>query len=309
MNQLEFKEALLNTGVFVRTGRRGQYRCRECPFCGDIKNHVYVKIVLEDDTEPVVYYCFKCNAHGLVNREFLEFYGIENITIPKSRRKRKIDVGVSDASKLMTLIGDNDASVEYAKRYIQQRVGVIPSMDELNMFQVIGNGYSYAKEFLGGNLSRIESDRVWFRCTNGTMIGRKTHDNVEHRWVKYTGDARIDETALYTIKKPVDLHQAVNVMICEGVMDCIGLYYHAPIENCVYIACLGSEYNNGIRYMLNRGIFGDSITIRVMKDADVKKVKLNHRLTQFFKSVSVYQNTSSKDFGVCADKISIEKCF
>ena len=73
-NLLKYKEELLNTGLFRRVSE-GQYVCKTCPFCGDTKGHMYVLIKLNDDT-PVLYNCFKCNSHGVMNKKFLSYFNL-----------------------------------------------------------------------------------------------------------------------------------------------------------------------------------------------------------------------------------------
>lgn len=300
----EFKMFLLDTGIFKKTGRKGQYRCQECPFCGDMKAHMYVKISLDNPQEPVLYYCFKCNAFGFINQEFLSYYGIENTRIPKCFARRKLDTG-GYSVKQIDLIHDND-DVSAIVSYIQQRVGVTPTMEELKQFQVIADPAAYVKMITGSD-AKFTNDRIWFKCANGSMTGRSVDDHASRRWVKYTIEGSVGKM-LYTIKKPVDLLKPINVLICEGVIDCFGLYYHYPIDNAMYIACLGSHYDDGIQYMIDRGIFGDSVYIKIFKDNDVKTVKPNKRLWSFFKNVSIYHNTEAKDYGVPSEKIFIEKC-
>ena len=89
---------------------------------------MYVLIKVMMDT-PVLYNCFKCNARGIMNREFLEYFGIDDIDVPKVKNKRRIQPsGVSD-QMTEDLFDDNDGEmIQMCTDYIQKRVGVIPSM-------------------------------------------------------------------------------------------------------------------------------------------------------------------------------------
>lgn len=301
MNLLELKETLLDTGLFYRTGSRGWYRLQECPYCGDLKRHMYVYIDLDNDT-PVGYNCFKCNAHGIIDEKFMDAIGLGDLKIPKGKKRRRID------DSIITDVGDmiHGCDVRYIQDYIHQRVGVTPTMDDLISFNAIGDPFSYAREYLGGDMKGLRN-RIWFRCGNGCMIGRSIHDDAGMRWLKYSGNAHVTDKYIYSIKKPFNTGSVVNLCIVEGVMDAIGLYYYQPMENPYYLACLGRNYSDAMMYALKRGIFGDSVCIRIFKDADVKQVSVDSKLSSFFKSVSVYRNILGKDYGVCADKIEIEK--
>ena len=302
----QFKEALLNTGLFKKTpSNPEQYRCKTCPFCGDMKWHMYVLIKLSDDT-PVMYHCFKCNESGVMNKQWLDYFGLD-IKIPRQTYKKKLDV--STVSAIVNQISCNDTDdVRMVSQYIFDRVGHAPTLEQLQMFQYIGNPFQYVKEYLE---PEIQSDyylkqRCWFKLTNGNICGRAYNKNEKMRWLRY-GTKNCVGRGLYTMKEPIDLYKPINVCIAEGVMDVIGLYYHYPVTNAFHIAVLGKDYYMGIQHMLNMGVFGDSVNIKIFKDADVdfNKIKVDRHVRQLFKKVEIYQNTLSSDYGVDGDHIEI----
>ena len=302
---LEFKSLILRSGLFVKkTG--GWYRGTNCPICGDTKRHYYIHMDFDEDS-PVIQKCFKCNAKGVVDSSFLECYGITwDGNIPSGKFNKRLYGKNGDFKKFE--IKDDDIDKEYALRcirYIESRIGIGGlTIDDLKMFNVILNPRIFANVVLGVN--DVNYDRCWFMCTNGMMIGR---DFVKKRdgWEKFKGKSNNTDRMLYTIKKPFDMYEDINVCICEGIMDCIGLMYHGGIKNGVYIAVLGRDYMAGVEYIINRGFFGDSVCIRIYKDADVKHVQIDKELCNWFKSVDVYMNTLGKDFGLTEDEIEIEK--
>ena len=306
---LEYKEKLLATDLFMKTGRRDWYKVQVCPYCGDAKKHFYVRIDLEDPDSAVGYKCFKCNCHGILGHKFFEFYNLDDIKPVRGKRRRHIDTeGVS------TIVPDllpADCDVSNVSGYIRSRIGVMPTRDDLVAFQFIGNPYGYASEFLNDRPGNARFDsRHWFRATNGLMLGRLTRDSERgDRWQKYSGTAILKDAALYTIKKLFDLQLPIVACICEGVYDCIGLYYYYQNENPnhIYIGCLGSDYNMGLSYLINHGIYGDSVSIKIFKDSDVRQVSLNDKKVRLFKSVSVFGNTRQKDYGFPKDQIELEK--
>lgn len=310
-SQAEFKRKLLDTGLFRKVSGDGQYVCKTCPFCGDTKSHMYVLIKQMDDT-PVLYNCFKCNAKGVVNEQFISYFGIDDIPIPKIKGRRKIQPsGVSVALVDLLNLETDAGMIGTASEYLMKRVGVRPSVDDLKAFQLIGNPEDYVTAYLGGDTKGLK-DRVWFRLSNGNMIGRSVIDDCRNRWKQrnYVGQRSdgMNGSGVYVIKRPLDTHQTINVCICEGVMDAVGLYYHGNISNPVLIGCMGRDYVKGLKYVIDLGIFGDSVNIRVYKDADVDHVRIPKQYSQLFKSISVYQNAIGKDYGVPGDQIQIEKC-
>ena len=300
----EFKRKLLTTGLFRKVSGDGQYRCKSCPFCGDTKDHMYVLIKQNDDT-PVLYNCFKCNAHGIVNQTFMDYFGIDDIEIPKVKGRKRIRPGVDNTVIDVLNVETDTETIRVASDYIEYRLGVRPSAEDLKKFMLIGNPVEYVTAYLDGKTWGLK-DRIWFMLNNGSIIGRSLNEDNNSRWMKRSVVGTM--AGLYSIKQPVATDKPINVCICEGVMDAIGLYYHGNIPNALFIATMGSRYEAGIQYVIDAGIFGDSVNIRIYKDADIERVFVNKRYVPFFKSISVYRNTLAKDYGVYSDKIEIEKC-
>lgn len=306
----EFKRKLLDTGLFRKVSGKGQYRCQTCPYCGDMKNHMYVKID-QDSDEPVVYKCFKCAAAGILNQEWLDYFDITGIQLPKIKGLRRIQSsGVSTIIPELIDFDKDAEAIQIASAYIQKRVGVMPSKNDLKAFQVVGNVTNYVTAYLGGDMRGLK-DRVWFRMANGNIAGRAIDDKNEFRWRKRnrtTGSDVVNCSGAYIIKNQVDQYEPINICICEGVFDAIGLYYHSGVRNAVFIACMGMDYQAGMKYALNMGIFGDSVNIRIFKDSNIDVVRLNPRWRNMFKNITVYHNSIGKDYGVPADQIEIERC-
>lgn len=305
-SDLEYKQKLLDTGLFKRVSE-GQYTCQVCPFCGDRKSHMYVMIKLTDDT-PVLYNCFKCNSHGRMNKKFLEYFNIENISIPRTSFRKKIAESKASTSTITT-VSEND-DIEGVCKYIQSKVGHYPTLSELQYFQYIGKPNVYANEYLGMSLqTTVLKSRNWFRLTNGAIAGRWYDDDHQCLWKKYS-PKNINDRGLYTMKIPFDLYQPINVYIAEGIMDVIGLYYNYIQDNNIYIACMGRNYITGIQHLISMGIFGDSVNIKIFKDSDVKKsdIRIDNNLRKLFNQIDIYQNTIGHDYGLLPDKIEIHKC-
>lgn len=295
-----YKEELISSGIFKRVNNY-QYRCN-CPFCGDLKGHMYVLIRMDDT--PVLYNCFKCNAHGKMNKKFLEYFGIDNIKIPFTSKKKIIESKTSSNANIETVSPNDD--ITNICEYIQSRVGHYPTLSELQSFQYISNPELYAKDYFGKtNINKTLFNRYWFRLTNGNIIGRYIDDTKTPRWLKYNHIT--NSKGLYTIKNPFDAYKTINVYIAEGIMDVIGLYYNYIQNNNIYIATLGRNYADGLNHLISMGIFGDSVCVKIFKDSDFSKIWIDDHTRQLFKRIDIYGNMSAKDYGVTPDKLDIHK--
>lgn len=305
----EFKQRLIGLllpGEYKRVSST-QYRMRECPKCGDMKFHLYIKIDVNTD-EPVLYNCFKCNSGGIVTESFLKQLGY-NIDVPTFNYGKKLNMNSNMSSKIPSILVDETNNIDTIVSYVNDRVGHVPTLCELQYFHYIGNPHKYANDFLGNEGSLTINNRVWFQMTNGNMIGRSIKDNDNMRWLKYkTTKAR--GVGLYKIAMPVDLYQPIHVIIAEGVMDVIGLFYnYKETFNNIYIGTMGKDYCKGIKYILDKGLFGESVYIKIFKDPDVplNKIWVDEELRSLFKKVDIFENCSGYDYGVKPELLDIHK--
>ena len=317
MSLFEFKQFLIGTGAFRRiNGNQKQYTC-SCPSCGDNRKHMGVKLDLSSD-DPVFFNCFKCGYHGIINKKFLESLNIDVSRIPKMSfssmsLSRRIDTDNKVKTNLKEFTCDENTNISNVCRYIESRVGTSPTLKDLQSFLYMDDPASYANDFLVNN--KIDpkwfdvEHRSWFRMTNGNILGRWHDDKHDHRWFKLKAD-KLKHNGIYVAKFPFDVSKTINVYIAEGIMDVIGLYYNYISGNNIYIAVLGNNYISGINYLLNAGIFGLSVNIKIFKDPniDVKNIYINPVVRNLFGKIDIYQNILGYDYGVLPDKIEIQKC-
>lgn len=302
---LKFKEALLSSGIFKHMNTY-EYTC-QCPYCHDNRQHCYVKIDTATDS-PVVFWCHICTSHGLVKKDFLEYFNLE-IPMPKFTGSKPLDRNNGVAIKVIgdTVTEKNDIS--RVSEYVHGRVGHYPTLEELQMFQYVGDPRKYAFDYLGYNgEGRPFNNRFWFKLTNGNITGRWKDDNTDHRWMNFKTN-RVRGGALYTFKKGFDPYKPIVVVIAEGIFDVIGLYYNGSIENGIFIAVEGKGYERGVKYILSKGIYGDNVSVRIYRDPNVENysVYVDPVSRELFKSVDLYYNTFDKDYGVTPDLLDIHK--
>ena len=306
----EFKQRVLEMlvpGEYKRVSST-QYRIRECPKCGDIKFHLYLKIDVNTD-EPILFNCFKCNSGGVVTEAFLKQLGFDNINMPECNYGKRINMPINVTNKIPDILVDTSNDVRVVSSYINERVGHVPTLSELQYFHYVGNPFKYANDFLGNDNIGSIRNRMWFQMTNGNIIGRTTKENDSMRWLKYK-TTKVRGVGLYKIGIPVDLYQPIHVIIAEGVMDVIGLFYnYNETDNNIYIGTMGKDYVKGIKYILDKGIFGNSVYIKIFKDPDVpvNKIWIDYNLKSLFKRVDIYENLSGNDYGVKPELLDIHK--
>lgn len=300
-----YKQNLILSGAF-RKASGDRYTC-QCPFCNDNKNHMYVYIKFDDT--PLLYMCFKCHESGIVNKEFLSYLGLDDIRIPKSNKKFRKHIDFNKINQNIVTC-NNDDDITDICNFINRKLGVIPTIEELQQFQYISNPFRYSTDYLDyhGN-DYIFKHRHWFKLSNGCIIGRHDIDNQKINWLKHKS-TNITRSGVYNIKTQFDLYKPINVYISEGVMDAIGLYYHYIHDNTIYIAVLGRGYGDGMKYLIDMGIFGDNVNIKIFKDSDVNcsYIHIDENMKKLFHSISIYENVIGKDYGLKKNEIEIQKC-
>lgn len=309
---ITFKKQLIECGFF-RKKTKQEYTC-QCPFCNDNKRHCYVKIDINDNS-PVVYHCFKCLSHGIINKKFLDYFGLR-FEIPKFgnfksfTNKKKAEDHVSIDPSL-TFVNEQD-NINSIQEYTYRKIKETPTIEELQMFQYIANPIKYSREILSLRDNEYKyRNRNWFKLTNGSMIGRHVQDGTEINWLKIKPN-NVSSSLLYKFRKPIDLYSPINVMIAEGIMDVIGLYYHyKEFDNCMFIAVLGKGYNNALEHLLNIGIFGSSVNVKIFKDSDVDNNYLINTCynpyKNLFNKIDLYENLIGKDYGLPSEFVDIHK--
>lgn len=304
---MDYKEMLISSGYFRSVDGSSEYRCN-CPYCGERKQHMYLKIDIRSG-DPVVYHCFKCGVKGILNDKMLNMMGMENIQLPTNvNHFKRLDIEETVSDKMVMTCDEHD-DIHRIQQYIFERVGYYPTLSQLQEFQFVGNPFMYTKTYLGYDERINLKQRNWFRLTNGNIIGRTDNDNTEMRWLRYKS-SRIKSAGIYSIKNGFDICKPITVCISEGIMDSIGLYYQNISNNSVvFVSVLGKNYQRGIEYILSKGIFGKSVNICIFKDPDVKpnSIYIDKNLKRLFNKVELYENVKGYDYGVKPELIEIKK--
>lgn len=306
MNITEFKRLLIDRCGLKPGGRNVWWRARTCPFCGNNKWKFYLYININDESS-VGYDCKRCNCKSyVIDKIVLASLGIDDIDIPQF----KISSNVKRNGELFTDIEllPDESDISGIQNYVYSRLGVIPTFDELKSFQYVADPIKYLQMVTTEEFNKNKFiNRFCFKMTNGGLTCRYKNDT-QTRWIKHSV-VKNAGPGIYTIHSNIETVQPINVCIAEGVFDIMGLYYHAGIDNCVYISSQGTNYGAGIDYLLDKGLFGNSVSVGIYKDGNVNNcdIHYNKRYKKLFKSITIYENIIESDYGHTKDKIEIHK--
>lgn len=306
MNIIDFKRMLLDNCCLRPGGKGVWWRAQTCPFCGHNKWKFYLYIDINNESS-VGYDCKRCNRKGFaIDKTILEGLGIRDVEVPRFKGGNFIRQN-SEAFNDIVLLPD-DANISKIQDYIYERIGVVPTFDELRMFQYVADPAKYCSMISSKGFNKnVFINRFCFKLSNGALACRY-HNDTRQRWLKYSV-TKDNGPGIYTIKSEFSYDQPFEVCISEGIFDAIGLYYHLNNPNNVYIACEGTNYAAGINHMISKGLFGKHVSIGIYKDGDVKnhEIRYNKRYKKLFKSITIYENVIAHDYGHPKSEVEIHK--
>ena len=294
-----------------------EYRIR-CPICGDSQKdpndtHCYIRCS-NDPLEPLMYNCFLCNAHGIVNKYFLKKLGLNQHVqmLAITNRSHKIPLNsVSDVSMVIgtPVIASNQVA------YIENRLGKGFSYADYDRFKIVWDFRGiipYIESAKVRNTLPVGNDRITFLSDDkATLLVRNlTPADHDHAWRKI-GIMRSNSRSFYTIKSSLDLFttEPVVINIAEGVFDILSVYKNFyDVPNSLFIAALGSDYIPALEYMISKGIIGTNVSVRIYIDNGIDVQELTKGLERFkwlFHNITLYWNTIGKDVGIDIEHIKL----
>lgn len=304
-----------NVDVFKKVNNV-QYRIR-CPVCGDSQKnlqdaHCYIKCS-DDPAEPMLYNCFKCNAHGRVDQVFLSKLGIHSDAASKLTTQKYSRIGTIKKMNIDIITGSPIPGSPQI-RYIEHRIGNGLTLDDYDRFKIIWDMNEIRKHISDKRILNTlpnMNDSISFISDDRTCImSRSLSDDAETRWRKIkimNSDAR----SFYTIKASFDLFtkDVITVNIAEGIIDILSVYKNFNDgANSVYIASLGSDYISAVDNIIMRGMIGPNVIIKIYVDSDVSIRTIKYQLRKYkwlFNKIIILQNIKSKDVGVPIDQIKL----
>lgn len=294
-----------------------QYVIR-CPLCGDTDKdpthaHCYIKCS-NDPLEPLQYNCFLCNNNGRIGRYFLDKLGIEQDLI----KEYGTDIRYNKLSTMKDIkelnLSDIDMNSDQI-RYIEYRLGKGLTKEDYMKFRIVPDIHELEpyisdkriKHTLPSNMNSVS----FLTEDNSLLLTRLFEDDGNRRWMK----KRLfhsDNKSMYTIKTLLNLftEEEITINISEGVLDVISIYKNFNEGLNVHIAVIGSNYIEGLEYMMSKGLIGENIKVKFYIDDNINAKQLKNQLKIYkwiFKSIHIYENILYKDIGTKIDKIQLKE--
>lgn len=337
-------EALYERSTYIKKVNNTEYRTR-CKFCGDSQKnrntgHLYIKINPEDNY-PMVYHCFKCEASGIVDGEFLNIMEIDDVNLKSSVKSLN---KTSDKLKNNNFInGDYDNIMFDYKRpeikrcvkteYIERRLGKTLSDDDLTSLKTITS----LRDFLILNnihdlqlpnyyLHKLENNYVGFLSYgNSHILFRDITGKENLKWIKYPITEQSKQSRLfYSVESVVDIfsNDTININLAEGVFDIASCVFNInnSTENSINIAVCGKHYLSILNKLLMLGFVGSNINLNIYADNDLEFnknsknpttlgyfQKLLYKYKYLYGRINILYNVIGKDIGVPINEISLAK--
>jgi len=339
VDTIEFKMKMREIFLSMKYAHRTSLNqiALRCPLCGDSKKdpkktRFYVKIDMENDV-PIVFHCFNCDESGIITPSVLRSVGISDLKLNtdllnynKSAKKniaKTLGIKNNYLNYKVPDIKDSDLN-RIKKEYIENRLGLFFSYDELKRFKIVFSLLDFLKTNKINDLTvykqralTLENDYVGFLSANNSLIVyRDITDKNKMRYDKYPIiKDELSNDKFYTIPNTIDVMTSdkLTINIAEGTFDILGVYYH--IMNCnddnnIYIAVMGSGFLAPLQTFISKGIIGSNITINIFSDAD-KDIRFYNKVIEnvypFVGEINIYYNELEKDYGVPKDRIKLKR--
>lgn len=337
---LEFLKINIPDGHIKSGGK--QYLCR-CPFCGDSKHansaHFYIKVP-QEESEAMLYNCFKCGAKGKFNANTMQALGmntndpIASEIYKNNKKSRKI----TKNNIIRYNISYNKISMcslsEMKINYINKRLGLnLGYQDMLNLKIVLNLGDILEENQINeytrhiNVVKQLDEHFLGFLSFDNSVINMrnletgKVHENIDKRYVNYKIFNNQDAIKYYMIPTVIDLlsTEPIKIHIAEGPFDILGIFFNVcngVLKNSIYIDISGNSYYNLVKFITTTlGIINAEYHIYFDNDVDDKTI--NHT-TYILKQlpISIYYHWNKyinkiengirqyeKDYGVPKEKI------
>ena len=281
-----------------------RYRIR-CPICGDSQkdledSHCYIKCSNNPD-EPLLYYCFLCNAKGAVDKYFLSKLDMDDKEISNFISFKYNKIGNIKNTNIDIVTGTPILDSPQI-RYIEDRLGVGFTLSDYERFKIIWDwdqlsryiSNQRVKNSLPNNMHSVS-----FLSDDKSSFLTRSYSDRNGRWNK-TQILESDNKSFYTIKSSFDLFtkDRIEINICEGIFDALSIYKNfTSCENSVYIAVLGSDYISGVTLSIMKGIIGKNVVLKFYIDSNIDENSLKQRLKKYkwlFDDIYIYKNIKYK---------------
>ena len=310
-----------------------------CPYCGDSSNeshgHLSVKIDVDDDHEPMLYRCFKCEASGQVSQQFLQDIGI-NVTPDilngikiANKKAGRFNRFQNDYIPNYTIPMFEASDLNLLKlQYLKDRLGYDFTLEDMIRFKVVLD-FERFLEFNHIDASHISPRYkhflnvyyIGFLAANNNVVTMRCILPKEEmskrkmfRYLKIELDPHNkNPNSYYSIPVSVPLlsEDPLNIHISEGIFDILGVYLNTkedymslPGNHGFYASCsfgptgiIQNLVYNGLGYCMKVHVYCDNDKT----DRDVSTVFKRHpQILPWMDEIYYHRNGyhGEKDFGV-----------
>lgn len=311
-----------------------------CPFCGDSQNlshaHLSVKINTDNDNEPMVYRCLKCNVSGLVTEDFLDELDVyidtdmrKSLKTYTKKSMRYAKLTNMDAEKfIVPLCRETDRNLSKL-RYVNDRLGLsLDLADAQNRKMILSIGefmkandiLSTKREYLTAlsthQLKVLEDCYVGFLSTNNNcIVFRDITGTQKYRYYKAVLNERnVNIDSFYSVPSSIDLLYThdIDVHMAEGIFDILSIKenLHADESHQYFYAACGFGGVSILKYLIHHGI-NTGIRLHIYSDNDKtdwshkKYLYKNSALTSWIDRIYIHRNQfpGEKDYGIPMERI------
>jgi len=323
---------LLKTLPVYFTNSAGIQHTIRCPYCGDSKNqshgHFSIKIDIDNDNEPMLFRCFKCDVSGILTNDVLEEIGIDVSndmanTIGKfNKSTTKSQPGIITKPLDYNVPIYSDTYINRRKLiYLNDRLGLNLTYGDCNRIKCILNFYDFIKLNNIEYLPDIKSTKIdllnnnyigFLSCNNNMIVFRNIYNDKYRRYEKVKLNNRvINPNSFYIIPNTFNMLYTddMHIHIAEGIMDILSIYYNLKDKddyNNFYFASCGFGSNVIIKYALSIGL-NTNLIVHLYSDNDKTNAdhlkylnKIRNSGLVWIKKLIVHRNiyNGEKDYGV-----------
>ena len=241
-----------------------------CPYCDDAlrpnarsHGHLYIS-----KTSPV-FHCFRCETSGHLgtllrdlgfsNEEALSELGsskylhVHERSVIKKKQDKSIEEIISDSNRRFDV--GNKADYIKFRKYV---------------FNRLGNYCDFNKYLITPEIISRQLCASFYNKEGSFVTARILEPTNNYRYIRNKG---ISESYFF---QDLDFDQYRNIVITEGVFDCVKLYRFSdkfPKDDTFYMAILGKNYPRTVNWLLTTQIPIGKYNINLVFDNDNKLYK------------------------------------
>lgn len=245
-----------------------------CPYCDDAlrpnarsHGHLYIS-----KTSPV-FHCFRCETSGHLGTLLRDLGFTDNSVLNELGTSKFLDVHERSVIKKKQTVSVEDSIADKNKRFnIGNQENYIKFRKYI--FNRLGNYCDFNKYLITPEIINKQLCASFYNREGNFVTARILEPTNNYRYIRNKG---VSELYFF---QDLDFDTYKNIVITEGVFDCIKLYRfsdHFPKDKTFYVAILGKNYPRTVNWLLTTQIPVGEYNINLVFDNDNKA----HKKTMF----------------------------